>query len=85
LLLGQGDHWAISRPIRLAEGKPVWLSIEFAGTEVTIRANGKLADTMHLPARMSDASGPITIGSWINGACRFSGTIQFFQLVNLGQ
>jgi hypothetical protein len=34
---------------------------------------------------MADAPGPVTIGSWIGGACRFSGTIQFFQIVDLGK
>ncbi len=85
LLLGLGDRWAFSKPILLAEGKPVWLSIEFAGTEIRIQANGALVDTMHLPVAMAGAPGPITIGSWINGACRFSGTIQFFQIVDLGK
>jgi hypothetical protein len=85
LLLGLGNRWAESNPIPLGEGKPVWLSIEFAGAEVRIRANGALVDTMHLPAPMADAPGPITIGSWINGACRFSGTIDFFQVVDLGK
>jgi hypothetical protein len=85
LLLGTGDRWALSKPIPLADGKPVWLSIEFAGTEVRIQANGAVVDTMHLPAAMADAPGPITIGSWIGGACRFSGTIDFFQIVDLGK
>jgi hypothetical protein len=85
LLLGVGDRWVVSNPIPLGEGKPVWLSIELAGTEVRIQANGAAVDTMHLPAAMADAPGPITIGSWINGACRFSGTIQFFQIVDLGK
>ncbi|MDQ6759502.1 MAG: hypothetical protein M3Z32_06495, partial [Acidobacteriota bacterium] len=85
LLLGVGDRWVFSKPILLAEGKTVWLSIEFADTQVTIRANGAIVDTMQLPATFADAPGPITIGSWIDGACRFSGTIQFFQIVDLSR
>ena len=85
LLLGLGDRWVLSKPIPLGEGRPVWLSIEFAGTAVRIEANGKTMDTMHLSSPMAGAPGPITIGSWINGACRFSGTIQFFQIVDLGK
>jgi hypothetical protein len=85
LLLGLGDRWAFSKPVLLADGKPVWWSIEFAGTKVRIRANGKEVDTMDLPAAVADSPGPITIGSWINGADPFSGTIQFFQIVDLGK
>ncbi len=85
LLLGVGDRWAFSKPMMLAEGKTVSLSIEFADTLVTIRANGTTLDTMQLPAPFADAPGPITIGSWIDGACRFSGTIQFFQIVDLSR
>lgn len=83
LLVGMGDRWVASQPIPLADSKPVWLSLEFVGTEVHIQVNGAAVDTLHLPARMADAPGPITIGSWINGACRFNGTIQFFQIVDL--
>jgi hypothetical protein len=83
LLIGMGDRWVASQPIPLADSKPEWLSIEFVGTDVRIRANGAIVDTMHLPARMADAPGPITVGSWITGACRFMGTIQFFQIVDL--
>jgi hypothetical protein len=83
LLIGTGDRWMLSNPISLADSKPVWLSIELAGTEVRIQANGKLVDTMHLPVGTADTPGPITLGSWINGACRFSGTIEFFQIVDL--
>ena len=85
LLLGQGDRWVTSKPLLFADSKPVWLSIEIAGTEVRIQANGAVVDTMHLPAAMADAPGPVTIGSWINGGCRFSGTIQFVQIVDLGK
>jgi hypothetical protein len=85
LLLGLGERWAFSKPILLADGKPVWLSVEFAGTEVRIQANGAMVDTMHLPAPMAGSPGPITVGSWIDGVCRFSGTIQFFQIVDLGK
>ena len=76
LMVGLGDRWAFSKPIWLPEGKPVWLSIEFAGKEVRIQANGKAADTLHLFAAMVDSPGPITLG-------RFTGTMQFFQLVKL--
>lgn len=84
LLLGVGDRWVFSKPIYLADGKPVRFSIEFSGTEVRIVANDAVVDSMHLPAVVADAPGPITFGSWINGACRFSGTIDFFQIVDLG-
>jgi hypothetical protein len=85
LLLGLGDRWAISQPILLPEGRPDRLSIEFDGPEVKLQVNGALIDTMHLPAALAGPSGPITVGSWINGECRFSGTIQFFQIVDLSQ
>jgi hypothetical protein len=84
LLVGSGGRWTFSKPILLPEGKPVSLSIEFVGTEVHLQANDGLMATMFLPAKMSDAEGPITVGSWIGGACRFSGTIQSFQIVDLG-
>jgi hypothetical protein len=85
LLVGLGNQCAFSKPILLAEGKPVWLSIEFVGGEVRIQTNGALVDTMRMPAAMADSPGAVTIGSWINGACRFSGTIQFFQVEDLGK
>jgi hypothetical protein len=85
LVLGLGDRWAESQPITLADSKPVWLSIEFAGTEVGIQVNGTAVDTMHLPAAMADAPGPITVGSSINGTCRFSGTVDFFQITDLSK
>lgn len=85
LLLGLGDRWAFSRPVLLPDGKPVRLTVEFNGPDVRIQANGQVVDTMHLPAAMTDAPGPVTIGSWINGWCRFSGAIQFFQITDLGE
>jgi hypothetical protein len=85
LLVGVGDQWIISNPIHFADSKPEWLTIDIARTEVRIQANGAMLETMHLPAPMADGPGPITIGSWINGACRFNGTIQFFQITDLGK
>lgn len=84
LLLGLGTRWAFSEPIYLPDSKTVRLSIEFQGTEVRIKTDGAAVTTMRLPRRMFDSPGPITIGSWIGGGCRFSGTIQFFQIVDLG-
>jgi hypothetical protein len=84
VILGLGDQWAFSEPLSLPDSKPVWLSIEFAGAEVHIKTDGATAGAMHLPVPMADAPGPITIGSWIGGARRFNGTIQFFQIVDLG-
>jgi hypothetical protein len=83
LLVGLGDRWARSEPIRLPDSKTVWLSIEFQSTEIRIKADGAISATMHLPMPMADGPGPIKIGSWIGGACRFNGTIQFFQVVDL--
>jgi len=85
LLVGVGDHWVFSRPLAFAEGKTAWLSLEFSGLDVRLQANGQPADTLHLPAPMAASPGPFIIGSWINGACPFTGTIQFFQLVDLAK
>jgi hypothetical protein len=84
LLVGLGDRWAFSEPFRLPDSKTVWLSIEFQGTEVNIKTDGVPVTTMRLPVPMADATGPFTIGSSIGGASRFNGTIQFFQIVDLG-
>ncbi|MDQ6677393.1 MAG: hypothetical protein M3Z09_08870, partial [Acidobacteriota bacterium] len=83
LLLGLGDKWGYSKSILLPPGKPVSLSIEFNRNDIFIRSNGVAVDDMHLPSPMADTSGPITLGSWIDGACRFTGTISFFQIIDL--
>lgn len=83
LLLGLGDRWVLSNPLLLPPGKPVSLTIEFIGTEVHIRTNGGGADDMHLTSPVANTTGPITVGSWIGGQCRFAGTIRFFQIVDL--
>jgi len=83
LSLGLGNRWASSRPFLLPDGKPESLSIRIAGTGVLVQANGAVEDIMHLPSAMVNGPGEITIGAGIDGANRFSGTIQFFQLVDL--
>jgi hypothetical protein len=83
LILGTGDRWAFSKSVLLPPGKPALISIEMNETEVYIRANGNAVDRMHLASPMLDAPGLITLGSWIDGYCRFSGTIEFFQIVDL--
>jgi hypothetical protein len=83
LLLGVGDKWAFSKSVLLPQGKLASLSIELDGKDVYIRCNGVAVDDMHLSSPMADAPGPITVGSWIDGQCRFTGTIQFFQILDL--
>jgi len=83
LLLGLGHRWGYSKSILLPPGKPVSLSIERNGKDVFIRSNGVAVDDMHLASPMADTSGPILLGSWIDGKCRFTGTIPFFQIVDL--
>jgi hypothetical protein len=83
LVLGLGDQWAFSEPILLPHNKTASVSIEMNGKGVYIRANGTAVQEMHLPSPMSDPSGPVTLGTWIDGHCRFWGTIQFFQIVDL--
>jgi hypothetical protein len=83
LILGTGDRWAFSKSVLLPPGKPALISIEMNETDVYIRANANTVDEMHLASPMLDAPGLITLGSWIDGYCRFSGTIGFFQIVDL--
>lgn len=83
LILGLGNTWAFSKSFLLPQGKAASLSIEFNGNNVYIRSNGVGVDDMHLPSPMTDAAGPITVGSWIGGQCRFTGMIRFFQIVDL--
>ncbi len=82
LILGTGENWEFSQPMFLPPGRLARLSIEINGTDVFLRCNGTGVDRMHLPSRMADTAGPITVGSWIDGWCRFSGTIQFFQILD---
>ena len=83
LWLGLGNRWAQSRPILLPDSKLEWLSIRLDGTGVLIEVNGAVADIMHLPSAVVNSPSKITMGAGIDGANRFSGTIQFFQLVDL--
>jgi len=83
LILGLGKTWAFSKSVVLPQGKPASVSIEFNGNNVYIRCNGAAVDDMHLPSRMADTPGPVTVGSWLDGQCRFSGAIQFFQILDL--
>ncbi len=85
LILGLGESWAFSKEVLLLKGQRVWLSIELNGTVVNIRRNGALVDEMHLPGPLADSEGPINVGSWIEGQCRFTGTINFFQIRDLSQ
>jgi hypothetical protein len=83
LILGLGKTWAVSKPVLLPQGKPASVSLEFNGTDVHIRCNGVAVDDMHLASRMADTAGPVTLGSWIDGQCRFFGAVQFFQILDL--
>jgi hypothetical protein len=37
-------------------------------------------ESMALVAPIADSPGPINLGAWIGGACRFSGTVDFFEI-----
>jgi hypothetical protein len=83
LVLGLGTEFAFSKPIPIPPGKQALISIEMNDRDVYIRANGTAVETMRLKARMADAPGPVTLASYIDGHCRFWGTIQFFQILDL--
>lgn len=84
LIIGLGSSWAFSKSMLFPPGKPVSLLIEIDGNDVYIRANGTAIDDMHLTAPVADSSGTISIRSWIDGQCRFTGAVDFFQILNLG-
>jgi hypothetical protein len=85
LLLGLGNQWALSKSVQIPAGNRASVSIEINDRDVHLRLNGRGFDDMSLPQPMSDAPGPITLGSWIDGYCRFEGTIDFFQIVRVGE
>jgi hypothetical protein len=85
LVLGLGTEFAFSKPIPIPPGKQAFISIEMNERDVYIRANGTAVETMRLKARMADAPGLVTLGSYVDGHCRFWGTIQFFQILDLGK
>ena len=84
LLVGLGDEWAVSKPFELPEGRPAFVTIETDEHGLRIENNGSRLDEMHLPRPIAESDGPLTIGSWIDGMCPFSGKIQFFEVVDLG-
>ncbi len=83
LLLGLGDRWAFSKSVFLPRGKRASISIEIERNYAYFRCNGIAVDDIELSSPVADSPGPITLGSWIDGQCRFSGAIPFFQIVNL--
>ena len=83
LLLGLGDHWAISKQFLLPQGKPASISIELKKDAAIVESNGARVDELHLDRRFADAPGPVTVGSWIGGMDPFSGKIQFLQILDL--
>ncbi len=83
LLLGLGTRWAFSKSIYLPPGQPVDLSVEINHQDVFLRANGLGVDDMHLPTPPAASRGVITTGTWIDGACRFTGSIPLFQILDL--
>jgi hypothetical protein len=83
LLVGLGNEWAVSNHFELPEGKPAFVTIETDGHRLRIENNGSRLDELHLSKPIADAPGPITIGSWIDGMCPFSGKVQFFQIIDL--
>jgi len=83
LLLGLGDRWAFSKSVLLPQGKRASISIEVDKKNVYLRCNGIAVDDMELSSPVANASGEITVGSWIDGQCPFSGSIPFFQIVDL--
>lgn len=86
LILGLGDDgWAFSKAVSLLSGKAAAISIEIQGSDVYLKVNGTAFDDMHMRSAMADAPGEVTVGSWINGECPFTGQIRFFQIVDLSK
>jgi hypothetical protein len=85
LLVGLGDSWAVSREFELPESRTAFVTIEVNGNGLTLENNGSKLDELHLARPMANSPGPITIGSWIQGMAPFSGKVQFFEIVDLGQ
>lgn len=83
LLVGAGGRWVSSRELDLPDGQKAALSIEFKGKSVTISCNGSRREEMELPDTMSDAPGPIALGSWTGGR-GLMGAIASFQIRDLG-
>ena len=83
LVVGLGDSWASSREFELPRDRIASLTIELDGNAITIENNGSMLEDMHLERPIAASSGPITIGSWIQGMAPFSGKIQSFQIVDL--
>jgi hypothetical protein len=84
LILGLGSRWAVSKPIVLPSAQHVALVIERHDNDVRIRVNGAEAEAMQLDGPLVHSDGKIQVGSWLNGMCKFSGPIEFFEIVDLG-
>jgi hypothetical protein len=80
LLIGVGDRWEFSKPIQLPDRKPAQMGIDIQRAALQIRVNGTVMESMALVAPIADSPGPINLGAWIGGACRFSGTVDFFEI-----
>ena len=79
-----GTQTVLSKDVWLPQRKPAHFTVEFNGSLVTIVCNGALLDELHLPGRMPDSPGTITVGSSINHQRPFLGNVQLFQIRDLG-
>ncbi len=85
LIIGLGDHYAISREFSAPQGEPALVSIQIDGTTLTLEHNRSRIDEIHVAQPLPDLGGPLTVDSWIGGADPFSGKVQFIQILDLGR